>query len=61
MDEEQINKIKKEKWLKTLKEENPDTPLYFLELMVDCYLANPEETEKTIKKHMEDENKNILV
>ena len=63
MDEEEIKKIKKNKWLKTLREENPDTPEYFLELMIDCYLSDPVETEKTIKKHMEEEKnkKNIMV
>lgn len=63
MDEEEINKIKKDKWIKILREENPDTPIYFLELMIDCYLSNPVETENTIKKHMEEEQnkKNIII
>lgn len=35
-------------WLSQLKEENPDTPDYFLDFMIDTYLNNPEETEKLI-------------
>ena len=35
-------------WLAQLKEENPDTPDYFLDFMIDTYINNPEETEKII-------------
>jgi len=53
------DKIKhtKLKWANELKELYPDTPLYFLELMIDCYFNNPKETEAIIEKHKNDEIK----
>ena len=35
-------------WLKQLKEENPDVPDYFLDMMIETYLLNPNQTEKII-------------
>jgi len=57
MDAEQINRIKKERWCKQLKAEYEHAPMDFLELMVDCYLNNPEQCEKIIQKHKDDEIK----
>lgn len=35
-------------WLKQLKEENPDVPDYFLDMMIETYLLNPHQVEKII-------------
>tara|TARA_R110000868_G_scaffold187824_1_gene430532 strand:- start:533 stop:763 length:231 start_codon:yes stop_codon:yes gene_type:complete len=35
-------------WLHQLKQENPDVPDYFLDIMIETYLLNPNQTEKII-------------
>lgn len=42
---------RKEIWLEQLKKENPDIESYFLDFMIDCYLLDPENTEKIIRQH----------
>jgi hypothetical protein len=37
-------------WLNQLKEENPDVPDYFLDIMIETYLLNPNQTEKIIMR-----------
>jgi hypothetical protein len=41
--------------------ENPDSNKYFLEMLVHCYLTDPEAYEKLIAEHLEEKNvvKNI--
>ena len=42
---------RKEIWLEQLKKENPDIEAYFLDFMIDCYLLDPQNTEKIIRQH----------
>ena len=41
--------------------ENPDSNKYFLEMLVHCYLTDPDAYEKLIAEHLEEKNvvKNI--
>ena len=41
--------------------ENPDSSRYFLEMLVHCYLTDPDAYEKLIAEHLEEKNivKNI--
>jgi len=41
--------------------ENPDSNKYFLEMLVHCYLSDPDAYEKLIAEHLEEKNviKNI--
>ena len=41
--------------------ENPDSSRYFLEMLVHCYLSDPDAYEKLIAEHLEEKNvvKNI--
>jgi len=42
---------RKQIWLEQLKKENPDIEAYFLDFMIDCYLLDPQNTEKIIRQH----------
>jgi hypothetical protein len=41
----------KERWLKTLIEENPEINTYMVEMLIETYLLEPEKTEELLKKY----------
>lgn len=42
----------REKWLKQLMEEYPDSNPYMMDCMIDLYLLDPNKTVEIINKHM---------
>jgi hypothetical protein len=38
-------------WIEELRKLNPDVSPYFLDFMVDCYLLDPQGTERVITNH----------
>jgi hypothetical protein len=42
----------REKWLKQLMEEYPDSNAYMIDCMIDLYLLDPNKTIDIINKHM---------
>jgi hypothetical protein len=42
----------REKWLKQLMEEFPDSSPYMIDCMIDLYLLDPNKTVEIINKHM---------
>ena len=54
-------KQEQKKLVDLLLAENPDSSRYFLEMLVYCYLTDPDAYEKLIAEHLEEKNivKNI--
>jgi hypothetical protein len=44
----------REKWLKQLMEEFPDSSPYMIDCMIDLYLLDPNKTVEIINKHLND-------
>ena len=49
-------KQEQKKLVDLLLAENPESSRYFLEMLVHCYLTNPDAYEKLIAEHLEEKN-----
>jgi hypothetical protein len=49
---EKIRNTIRERWLKQLMEENPESNPYMMDCMIDLYLLDSKKTEEIIMKHI---------